>query len=186
MNERGFLLVVEGISDKQFMDCLLQHLGLEEVEVMPIEGGVESLHKIRNEIKKRSDVGTRVAVVIDADRDVAARREKLSAEKKRLELSLDREFLMPNNEDHGCLEDLLVRIAADTHKTLHDCFERYTECVQSLPGEYELPGLKEQVYAYCQALGRQPGNIDYMESDHWNLEAPALDSLKAFLTDFVR
>ena len=180
----GTLLLVEGEADKRFMECLIQYMGLEQVEVVQIGGKAESLHKVKNVIQQQSDGGQKIVIAIDADADVPGQRQALIREQKKLDLQFHGQFLLPNDEDQGCLEDLLIEIAVAKHKQIHGCFDKYTECVQALPGDYKRPDLKGKVYAYCEALGieRKSTEINYLRSDCWNLEAPALKSLKAFLT----
>ena len=95
-------------------------------------------------------------------------------------------FLVPNNCESGCLEVLLEQIAAAKHKAIYKCFEQYKACLRNQDQDYAAPNLKAKIYAYCEALGAdpKPQNRAFNDSQVWNLDAPALDALKTFLTDF--
>ena len=180
-------IFVEGESDKRFVDRLLDHMGIVEVETDIIGGGASYLPTAQPRILRRHDAGQRVGVIVDADTEVEARRREVNAQIQELGLPVEDVFLVPNDQDRGDLETLLESIAIDEHEVIHRCFTRYRRCVQQANAAYSEPGRKEQVYAYCSVLGIEPrpAQRSYEHGRHWNLEAPMLEALKTFLTRLV-
>lgn len=95
-------------------------------------------------------------------------------------------FFVPNNRESGCLEVLLEQMAAAKNKAIPECFEQYKACLRNQDQGYAAPNLKAKIYAYCEALGAdpKPQNRTFNDSQIWNLDAPVLNALKTFLTDF--
>ncbi|MCY4029816.1 MAG: hypothetical protein OXH75_26310 [Acidobacteria bacterium] len=192
---------VEGGSDKQFVDRLLDHMGIVEVETDIIGGGASHLPTAHPRILRRHDAGQRVGVIVDADTEVEARRREVNDQIRELGLPIEIEdvFLVPNDRDGGDLETLLEDIASDEHRVVHECFARYKACVREANRQrvaapagrtdaaYSTPGRKEQMYAYCSVLGIEPrpAQRSYEHGRHWNMEAPILGALKAFLARLV-
>ena len=96
---------------------------------------------------------------------------------------------MPDDENPGCLENLLEKIAIPQHAILHDCFSRYETCLETAERKsryrYRLPNIKDRIYAYCAAVGNGPkeNERNYANADHWDLDARALNPLKQFLRE---
>lgn len=184
---RGWVVFVEGGSDKSFMVSLLQHLALSGIEVVPIGGGISALRQVLPRIQISHDAGRGVAYILDANADAGNRRVRLKRTLEELGLPLSPSFLLPNDQEPGCLETLLQELAIDGHSAVHDCFERYKECLTRLDGDYSLPGIKAKIYAYCEACGVEPraAKRDYEDAGVWNLDAPAVVPLKEFLCDLA-
>ena len=180
------VIFVEGHDDKQFADCLLQHTGIVDIETCSMEGGASKLPMIRPQIMRKHDAGCKIGIVVDADDNFAKRRDEVRKHIKALDLPVadDGFFLIPNNRDPGCIEVLLEQIAVDKHKAVHGCFEQYKACLRNR--KYATPNLKAKIYAYCEALGAdpKPKSRAFNDNQVWNLDAPALDALKTFLTGF--
>ena len=129
--------------------------------------------------------GNRIAVIVDANTNVAVQRRELRSKIQQIGIPTRIEtFLLPNNSDSGCLETLLEAMAVGPHRVVYDCLDAYGRCVRSHSPKYHLPDVKARIYAYCEALGIKTAATerDYSDSDHWNLNAPALGPL----TDFLR
>lgn len=93
-------------------------------------------------------------------------------------------FLLPNNLDDGCLEDLLLQLVGDKAEAIFDCFESYKDCIHQIDKHYTKPDLKTKVYAYSE-ITTASGNErkrDYTNHDIWNLNHEALNPLVEFLT----
>lgn len=177
---------VEGISDRRFLCCLLSHAGLSNFEIDLIPDGKSGLSKIGQRMQMSRNDRRRIAVILDADKQG---RKEIESEIRRLNLPVDRVFLMPDDESPGCLENLLEKIEAPQHAGIHDCFSRYEACLETAGREsqyaYRLPNLKARIYAYCEAVGNGPkeNERDYAHADHWDLDARALNPLKKFLRE---
>lgn len=178
-----FALFVEGINEYHLLSVLLRHLNLPEFAIEKIDGGVSKLHSAQPRMNRRRDEGKRIAIILDADHDAQATLGKFKAEKKRLNLPVDQVFLVPDNRNPGCIETLLEAIAPERHRQIHECFTQYRKCLKKISPEYDLPNSKDRIYAYCEAIRNEPKekDRDFSNADHWNLDAPDLDPLKAFL-----
>ena len=179
----GPVVFVEGRDDKRFFHCLLERIGLRQVSIARIGGGVSALRHVAPSIRRRRDEGGGIAVVLDADDDFGARRDEFIEENEALGLEIDRFFLMPDHRNPGCLETVLEALAVRAHRGIHECFTQYQDCLLERGREYVVPSPKTRIYAYCEALGVEPRGPerDYCDSGCWNLEAPLLDPLKNFL-----
>ena len=177
------ILFVEGDGDRKFFDCLLEHVAKYDIGTAIIGGGASALHKVQPQIIQRHDEGKRVVIVFDADADVEGRREEVRQVIIDLDLPVNEFFLLPNNNEPGCLENLLQAMAVDRHKAIYDCFELYEECLNATNPCYVFPPLKAKIYAYCEPLGieTQAPHRDFGIEDYWNLDTPALGPLKDFL-----
>lgn len=176
-------LFLEGGDDRAFIDSLLCHLGIYNVHTHEIGGGVSKLSILKPNIIRARDAGNLIAVILDADHDIAECRDCLLDEIKNNELPIERYFLLPDNKHAGCLETLLERIAVSDHRYVYRCFDTYEECLNQSQHSYCLPNKKARVYAYCDALNIETKGTKrkYNDQSHWDLEAVDLDPLKQFL-----
>ena len=107
----SWALFVEGDWDEVFVRWLLGRLGVENVSVSPIGGGVSMLRNVDNQIRRSSDEGNRVALLLDADTHPQQTRVDLATEIERLGLQVERSFLLPDDTGPGDLETLLEQMA---------------------------------------------------------------------------
>ncbi len=175
-------LFVEGQSDQIFVAWLLRHLGIDDVKVARIEGGVSKLKHVKNEIHKHHDRGRRIAVLLDADDDIEGRRNELAKQIDKLCLPVKETFLLPDNTGPGDLETLLEQMAPSAHQAIYRCFDDYEACLRRRGPAYTTPNRRARIYAYCEAAGAGTGpNKDYGNAAHWNADAPILEPLRQFL-----
>lgn len=176
-------IFVEGHNEERLFPVLLHRMGLQGFVVERIGGGAAHLDSAMIRIGIRRNELRRIAVVLDADSDPHLTRARLEAENRRLSLSLDAVFLVPDNRSLGNIETLLEAMAPERHRPIHECFAQYRECLKGISPEYDLPNLKARIFAYCEAVGNGPKerDRDFGNAAHWNLDSPALDPLKAFL-----
>ncbi len=177
-------MFVEGSSDEAFLSGVLRHLEITNVETERINGGVGKLGSVARQMQRRSLRGNRISVILDADADFEKRRGEYETERVRHELPIDRFFLLPNHRDTGCLETLLEQIAVSGHRVVYECFDAYERCLRRHSDAYRVPNLKARIYAYCEALDIETSSPsrDYGNTSYWDLDAVALEPLRAFLT----
>ncbi len=175
-------IFVEGPGDQAFLNNLLQHLNISNANTSIIGGGVAKLPKVDNEIRRAHDAGELIAIVLDANSDFASRYAEFEKQKRSLQLPIAQSFLLPNNRDPGCLETLLEAMAVS--RAVYNCFDQYEICLQNHSTPYNLPNHKARIYAYCEALNieTRASKRKYVNSPHWNLDTPALEPLKQFLS----
>ena len=184
---RECVVIVEGVDDKRFFECLVKHLSLEGVEILEMGGGtVTELRAIRNLIHIRRESGRHVAVIVDADDSPEKRRDEF--QKCMIDLGLEQEqlFLVPDDKGKGNLEVLLEQLAPIEHEVIHDCFSQYEGCLK-VKSAYRVPNGKARIFAYCEALRTEPKGRErnYGDSKCWNLKAPSAEPLKEFLQSLI-
>lgn len=186
MSTVAYAIFCEGESDEKFLADLLTHLGIDNVAVTPIGGGVETLLTVAPKIRQAVDSG-KVALILDGNRDVDRRRGEIQAVMKQGDLPVDDVFLLPNNCDPGCLETLLAQLGFPEHQAIHECFEEYKRCLAKRSSEYRMPSGKGKIYAYCDALGREPRapRRNYLDDECWDLRAVAVKPLRKFLRNWA-
>ena len=184
--DEGWKVFVEGKGDRSLVRCLLGYLGIDNVSVEYIDGGVTHLGHVAPQILRSRDAGHRIALVLDANSDPQRRQAQMQREIRKHQLPIERSFLLPDNTGPGCLETLLVEMAVSKHRAIYDCFDAYERCLQRFNAGYRTPNGKARVYAYCEALAIATGaDKDYGDTAYWNLNVPRLAPLKQFLADLV-
>ena len=184
----SWALFVEGDYDEVFVRWLWGTLDLEDdVEINRIDGGVSKLHSVQNEIRKSHDAGRHVALLLDADINPAHTREQLALQVARLDLLIERSFLLPDDVAPGDLETLLEQMAPAAHHVVYTCFDQYEQCLRAPDRDYTTPNRKARVYAYCNAVGAETGpNKNYADAAHWDPAVRGLEPLRRFLLDLNR
>ena len=179
----NLVVFVEGKSDKRLLCCLVKHVGISELDVRIIDGGVFQLRNLKNNIDIYHNRGCRVVVILDADRDVKRRRKECHEEKEKYKIKIDEFFLIPDNRSPGNLETLLMAMATTPHCNVYNCLSQYKNCLANLSSSYNPPNAKARVYAYCDVIGAETDGKrrNYGDAEFWNLDTPALDPLKNFL-----
>ena len=179
----GLAIFVEGATDRAFVHCLLQNIHLPNVEVEAIGGDVSKLPNVQYLIEFYRNQKRCVVAILDADSNPEQRREEYRRVTMRHDLRLDDLFLLPDDTRSGELETLLEEIAHPCHRAIHRCFSGYLKCLQQAEHGYIVPDPKARIYAYCEALGIETHGKkrDYGDTKYWDVDAAALDPLKAFL-----
>ena len=183
MTDAAWTLFVEGPSDQRFLTCLLRHLDASPIMAAQIGGGISALPNVRPQMQRARADGRGIAVLVDADSNAAESRKKLGSTIEKHDLPIEKSFFLPNDKESGCLETLLEQIAVSEHREIYNCFDQYEGCLARQNSAYLRPDGKARIYAYCEALGIETHakKRDYEDPVYWNLSAPALSPLKAFL-----
>lgn len=152
------LIIVEGITDENFLKLYLKTIETIKIEDIKIKnaGGNKKLTSIKDITKE-----DRVKIIFDADDDIQASVDNIKQQLSQDDLKKCEIFLLPNNKDNGNLETLLEKIARE--KDILDCFDRHQECLKKLQGRnpsIRLPAKKTKVYAYKHAFGYKNGIDD--------------------------
>lgn len=196
-----YSIFVEGIADKRFIEQLLEHIFHVPVlpeRVIKTDGCTKLMspateNTYLNQMKRTSADGGINLVIFDADDDFDQRCSELLAWKERNHVDFEL-FLFPNNANIGELEDLLEQIIHMENQPVMDCWNNYEQALIDLPWRngrpLTLPAKKTKIYAYLEALvGKSKSekekikekNRDYLNRNHWNLNAEALVTLTDFL-----
>lgn len=158
-------------------------------------------------LQESIDTGYKILLIQDADNPqkqkqdggVLARMNYLKKVKQDLETRLEtklefKTFLLPNHEDDGDLETLLLRIAnKDKFELFFLCYQEYVNCSKEIAqsDEYgdELLKDKNIIFSYIQTYqGMKKANEfnrNY-DTELWNLEKSALEPLKSFFNRIIK
>lgn len=197
----------ENTPEAHFLKALLSLLNLKEEVTFICMNGIDNLfhETIRNQMLQAQTDGEQVIILADAD--TAAKGWGFCQRNADIEARMEKQglkvpyFLYPNHEEDGDVETLIEAAACrDKHQTFFDCFEDYERCVsgdkdpKTGKPRYQSPNLKGKLHTYISAQplsSKQRNKIgagDWLFSDttYWNLNDPALQPLKDFLTAHFR
>ena len=194
-----YTIYVEGIADVRFLSQYIHHLFgimVPKERIVKLEGWTNLKGTTwQQRMRAITDKGGTNIVIIDADKDIDARRSDVLSwkEENALEFEL---FLLPNNQDTGALEDLLENIINPNNRPIFDCWENYEKELVTLdilgrtPPPLTTPAKKTKIYGYLEALLGESNtqkelikevNRNYENTQHWNLDEEYLEPLKKFL-----
>lgn len=182
--EKPYLLFVEGKDDKAVVELLLQHLGIETVEVYNVEGK-NNFRKRISAVSVQSDFNEivhRVGIVRDADDDPDAARR--SCDDILRSISRPTDFCIVPSDGKGMLEDLFL--SATQHRPERNCIDDFVECVYGKGVKISNPS-KFRMRTFLMLH-----DPDTMQSLNWairenltNPAHPAFAPLRQFLTNFT-
>lgn len=197
MSQKKALIVVEGKADKRFLEEYIAHLGYSDFfEEIHSAGGWENWSTSAPALKEAEDNGLLTALIFDADANVSTRRSQL---KRKLDEfgSTARIFLIPNDANSGCLEDLLVHLVPEPYQPVIDYWDNFIDALRGLKPplvpSHNLSSSKAKFYSY-DSLFREKGKKEkvaaeefrrYKGVEHWDLDAPYLDPLKKFIEELL-
>lgn len=173
-------ILVEGHTDKDFLELYCKFLNIEKARI-DVVVGKDNL-KNREELVVRDD--EKHLIIFDADEDY--KNSKANIENQINQMNIPKQnyeiFLLPNNKDNGNLETLIEKIAR--YKEVLKCFESYEKCITGLGNDnIKLPTKKDKVFAYMQSFGFKnsikPKEFDL--SPYIDFEDKYLEDLKDFL-----
>lgn len=190
------LIVVEGKADKRFLEEYIAHLGYADfVDEIHSAGGKDNWKTSKQALERAKSDGLLTALIFDADADASSRRSYL--QRKLDEFGSEaRIFLIPNDEDNGCLEDLLEHLVPRAYQPIIKCWDNFIsalcELTPPLIPSYNLPSSKTKFYSYASLLRDEKeekvaaeGDRRYKDVKHWDLNAPYLDPLKKFIKELL-
>ena len=196
-----YTIYVEGIADVRFLSQYIHHLFgimVPKERIVKLDGWTNLKGTTwQQRMRAITDKGGTNIVIIDADKDIDARRSDVLSwkEENALEFEL---FLLPNNQDTGALEDLLENIINPNNRPIFDCWENYEKELVTLdipgrtPPPLTTPAKKTKIYGYLEALLGESNtqkelikevNRNYENTQHWNLDEEYLEPLKKFLVE---
>jgi hypothetical protein len=148
---------------------------------------------LRRQMKENMDEGGINLIIFDADYNFEERKKEIFEWKNKYNLDFEL-FLFPNNKDAGTLEYLLERIINPHNAPIFDCWEDFEECLKTkttcAKNPLTIPAKKSKIYAYMETLHGETDsekekvkdpNRNFKDTHCWDLDAEALNPLKAFL-----
>lgn len=187
------VLAVEGEDERNFFEALLRHMGNLDVQIEPVGGKDRFRDKFPALLRVQGfDTVRYLAVVRDKDDDHAfesivniVRAARLTPPQSHGQFSDGRPrvgvFIMPGGDAEGTmLEDLCLETVKD-HPAM-DCVRPFAECIQGLPCPPRNPS-KASCQAFLAAQAEMANTVGVgAQKGYWNLNSPALDELKVFLS----
>lgn len=195
---------VEGVADAKLIQDLIfewyqetmifDQSGKNGLANILITNGKTNLEKFKPLFKLNSDNDILSIVIFDAD-IFSEENDKFVELKK--DFSIDY-FLLPDNQSNGDLETLLEQIINQDNDVIFKCWEGYENCLKTSvrkDGVFTTPARKTKIYAYLEALlGESNSEKDlikerernYRNTNHWDLNSPALTKLKQFLDQYFQ
>ena len=172
-------IIVEGDSDKKFLESYLKYLNITNYNKIISIGGKDNIIN-HIELKKEDFI-----IIFDADDDYDKSKTNIENQLNRLDIQNDKIFLFPNNKDTGNLETLIEKIAI--YKEVLQCYDNYESCIDYLINN-KIPDLKHQakkskVFAYISGFGFK-NNIkaeDFDLTPYVDFDNIYLNDLKNFL-----
>lgn len=110
-------------------------------------------------------------------------------------------FLFPQPSRDGDLELLLLQLTQPSQQRVMDCYDGYENCLKQFLGAdgkpyYNAPSNKRRLYDYVNVMPltgedyerhhRKGGQKLFDNTDLWDLGAPAIQPLRAFLDQYLR
>ena len=198
-----YRIFVEGDADKRFIAQLLESIFNENIpsgNIIPTHGytnliAVDKERTFINEMQRTTADGGINLVVFDADSNCETRRRELSDWERRSKVNFEL-FLFPNNSNSGELEDLLRQIINPVNQPVMECWDKYEDSLKAINLPWKngipltIPAKKTRIYAYLEALlgssrsekeKIKEAKRDYLNKNHWDLNAQALHNLIDFL-----
>ncbi len=194
-----FTIYVEGFADVAFIRQYIHHLwnvDVGENNILSLDGWTNMKGTTwQQRMRTNTANGIINLVIIDADKDIDARRADILNWKRQNGLEFEL-FLLPNDKDAGALEDLLENIINPNNRPIFDCWEDYEKALVNLdipgrtPPPLTTPAKKTKIYGYLEALLGESrsqkelirdANRNYENTLHWDLDAKYLEGLKGFL-----
>ena len=198
-----YRIFVEGVADKRFIEQLVRFqwgVSPGNDRIIVTDGYTNLTAQGRdlvyvNLMKRTVDDGGVNLVIFDADDDCGKRRHEILEWKQRQGVDFEL-FLLPDDTGSGALEDLLERIINPDNREVMDCWESYENAIKEirLPWKHgarlTTPAKKTKIYAYLEVLlGASKSEKrkikekerNYLDGNHWDLNAEAISGLADFL-----
>jgi hypothetical protein len=173
----------EGKEDIKFLKDLSSNLSRKTDSVIyEWTDGWTNLHLVKAKFLENTNKGGLNLVIFDTDENYQQRHEAILAKKAQLGINFEL-FLMPNCQDPGNLETLLLGIANPTHEGIFQCFDTFKTCLTTSDANLRLPDDKAKIFSYLECLNLETHSEkrDFLNPYSWRLYMPILNPLKAFL-----
>jgi len=191
------ILAVEGREEELFFQALINHLGLQQIEIKGIAGKTNLRPRLKALASTPGfDQVTFLGVVRDANADPnaafrsvrdALQAANLPAPERPLSPAGQSPrvtvMILPEQGTQGMLEDLCLRAVAQNPAM--PCVERYIQCLQQqgLPLPHNLSKAKVQVFLGSRPeAGKRLGEAAL--AGYWPWDDRAFEQVKSFLQQF--
>ena len=187
------VIAVEGTDEVYFLDALLRHLKITDVEVRDVGGRDQFKSKLPALVRMSGFSDVRfLAIIRDADDDADAafdsvrnilRDQRLEPPDRMNQFSDGNPrigvFIMPGNSDTGMLEDLCLKTVGE-HPAM-ECVNAFSDCVAGLNNPPKIMA-KAKAQAFLAAMPKIANSVGVgAQKGYWNLDSDGLDDLRSFI-----
>jgi hypothetical protein len=201
--DKSKMIMVEGVDDLNFIHALLLRLRISDIQIVDIGGNPyfeEQLEQVK--LGNRHRQLTSLALIADADQNpqrvfeelrtyitnlgwVTPPQTGLFSEHSDLRVGV---YILPNNQDFGTLEHLLLQTLPENDPLKRLAYEFYDNVEHTRVGRlsrFPSPDnrrakFQSSAYLLTTDFGDTRAGVA-AERGVWNLDHPCLDELKAFL-----
>ena len=188
-------VLVEGNDQRNFFEAVVDHLGLEGVQIQNF-GGVDELRPFVSDIAKSeefADVVESLGIVRDAEVSAQSAFQSVQSSLRNAELPVPngpREIagsspsvsvlILPDESSPGMLETLLCKTFEDT--PINDCIESFFECVRTATNEEIKRPEKSHAHVYLATQHDPHVSVGVAaKNGYWDLDHPAFNDVRQFL-----
>ncbi|MEX2606364.1 MAG: DUF3226 domain-containing protein [Kiritimatiellia bacterium] len=143
------LVLCEGPEDRRVVECLLEQIGAENVEVEAFNGKDNlrsKLDEVKNSPEFAQGIYSKILVTRDADADWSAAWQSVrDAVEAKFDIRLEdvnqwgsinedtqvAAWIFPGKEQTGMIETLCLEVARDTQPEVFECLDQYAACLRS-------------------------------------------------------
>lgn len=185
--QKPTLVVVEGKDDAGVLAKFCKEWGLNDIQFYGVNGKPNN-DNVSAVIKQPGfiDNVTCFAVIRDADDNFDNAKRSVEGILSRSGLSIKTGyFILPNNQDNGMLETLLMKIVERNDSQKNDCINLFLDCLSSKGVDIpEHRKDKAKAYAFLSA-NNEPGKriSEAAQAGFWDHNIDLLESLKKFFED---
>ena len=184
-------IFVEGEADLKFITDFVRNkfdYALQRGLEIQNTNGKDNLLNFVPRFNESSDQQLTNLLIFDADGDYDGRRTDLESKKDSLRIQFEI-FLFPDNTYPGDLEALLERIINPENAKIFECFEKFRDCIESIPGINKAAlNTKVKIHNYVSVLldaeSAKEQKRDYTNTILWDLNAEHLQPLYNFLSPY--
>ncbi len=119
-------ILVEGETDVAFIKYICQYLSIDSTIIKITDmNGIGGLNKTIESLSPELQRGEKILIFADADNSYQTRKDEITNIINNKSIDF---FLLPNNEDKGDLESLLLSTLPNN--IILKCFDTYIECLK--------------------------------------------------------
>jgi len=195
--DRNKLLVVEGNDEKNFFECYLNYLQIDNIQIISLGGTPKYKEQIPAIISATgfNPLVEIFAIIRDAETNENAAFQSIQHIINSLHLRPPDEnysfsngtpkvgiYILPGNHENGMCEDLLLK-TVENHPAMV-CVNDFMKCVNKLDDPPRIQS-KAKAKAFLAAMPESVPHIGIAAlKKYWNFDSECLSSLKQFLQSF--
>jgi len=191
------VLVVEGVEEQLLFEALVAHMGLSNIQIMPIGGKTRIRDYLRTLTKTPGFTKVlSLGIVRDADEDPYGAFQSVCDALRCADLSVPQRplvpaghnpkiviMILPEESTPGMLEDLCLKAVEEDLAMF--CVDQYFQCLQEqrVPPPSSLSKARVQVFLASRKEVKRLGEAAL--AGYWPLDGKAFEQVRNFLQEIV-